>query len=107
MRMLPNCSTFLNRNVQTFGYVFHDVNGQNSLANIEDPVAPLERNLYGHPSAGLPWEKTIRRSFIGTWMGESTDLGMHVRSSGTRLFLSEDVWIASKWLEMSINMAPM
>ena len=25
----------------------------NSWANIEDPVVPLERNLYGHPLAGL------------------------------------------------------
>ena len=28
-----------------------------SWANIEDPVVPLERNLYGHPLAGLLWER--------------------------------------------------
>ena len=48
-----------------------------SWANIEDPVAPLERKLYGHPIAGLLW--------VGTWMGKSTQLGMHVRSSKTRV----------------------
>ena len=29
----------------------------NSWSSIEDPVVPLERNLYGHPLAGLLWEK--------------------------------------------------
>ena len=28
-----------------------------SWSNMEDPVVPLERNLYGHPLAGLLWEK--------------------------------------------------
>ena len=37
-----------NRNVQMFGYVFHDTNGHNHGQN-EDPVIFLERNLYGHP----------------------------------------------------------
>ena len=27
--MLPDCSKFPKRNVQTYGYVFHDINGQN------------------------------------------------------------------------------
>ena len=26
-------------------------------ANIEDPVVPFERNVYGHSSAGLLWER--------------------------------------------------
>ena len=29
--------------------------------------------------------ETIRRSFVRTWMGKSTKLGMHVRSSKTRV----------------------
>ena len=28
-----------------------------SWSNMEDPVVPLERNLYGHPLAGLLWER--------------------------------------------------
>ena len=28
-----------------------------SWSSMEDPVVPLERNLYGHPSAGLLWER--------------------------------------------------
>ena len=28
-----------------------------SWTNIDDPVVPLERNLCGHPLAGLLWER--------------------------------------------------
>ena len=28
---------------------------------MEDPVVPLERNLYGHPSAGLSWERQFEK----------------------------------------------
>ena len=28
-----------------------------SWSSMEDPVVPLERNLYGHPLAGLVWER--------------------------------------------------
>ena len=28
-----------------------------SWSSIEDPVVPLERNLFGHPLAGLLWEE--------------------------------------------------
>ena len=54
-----------------------------SCENIEDPVVPLERNLSGHPSAAL-FGETIRRRFTRTWMGESSGLGMYVRSLETR-----------------------
>ena len=30
-----------------------------SWSSMEDPVVPLERNLYGHPLAGLSWGKAI------------------------------------------------
>ena len=47
-----------------------------SWANIENPMVPLERNLNRHPLADCC-------AFIRTWMGENTELGMHVRSSKT------------------------
>ena len=48
-----------------------------SWSNIEDPVVLLERNLYGHPLAGLLWEKqAIRESSNGTRLGQSSKLGM-------------------------------
>ena len=45
---------------------------------IEDPLVPLERNLYGHPLAGLVG-KTVRKN-DGTWLVKSTKLGMLIRS---------------------------
>ena len=44
----------LNRSVQTFG----------SWSSMEDPVAPLERNLYGHPLAGLLWERQFEKILL-------------------------------------------
>ena len=31
---------------------------------MEDPVVPLERNLYGHPLAGLLWERQFEKNPI-------------------------------------------
>ena len=32
-----------------------------SWSSMEDPVVPLERNLHGHPSAGLLWERQFEK----------------------------------------------
>ena len=34
-----------------------------SWSSMEDPVVPLERNLYGHPLAGLLWEEQFEKFF--------------------------------------------
>ena len=31
---------------------------------MEDPVVPLERNLYGHPLAGLLWEMQFEKILL-------------------------------------------
>ena len=48
-RMLQNYWKFPNRNVQTCGYVYQKRTWPKSMSSMEDPVVPLERNLYGHP----------------------------------------------------------
>ena len=35
-----------------------------SWSSIEDPVIPLERNLYGHPLAGLLWERQCEKILL-------------------------------------------
>ena len=35
-----------------------------SWSNMEDPVVPLERNLYGHPLAGLSWERQLEKILL-------------------------------------------
>ena len=47
---------------------------------IEDLAVPLERNLYEHPLARLLWERQFEKHIDGNWLGESTKLGMLLRS---------------------------
>ena len=43
-----------------------------SWSSMEDPVVPLERNLYGHPFAGLLWERQFEKVLLceDTWCAE-------------------------------------
>ena len=53
-----------------------------------------------HWTSRIVMGKTIRRSFIGTWMGESTELGMNVRSSKTRIYFGSTCgWHQNGWQE--------
>ena len=56
-RMLPDCSEFQRQSVQMYGYVFHYISGPNFEQTLKIPWFPLERILYGHPLAGLLWER--------------------------------------------------
>ena len=49
-----------NWNAQTFGFVYHGHNGRNHGA-VWETVVPSERNLYGHPLAGLLWERQFEK----------------------------------------------
>ena len=52
-----------NRSVQTFGFVYQH-KWPKSWSSMEDPVVPLERNLYGHPLAGLLWERQFEKILL-------------------------------------------
>ena len=56
-----------------------------SWSSREDPVVPLERNLYGHPHAGLLWKRQFEESFVGTWMGKSIKLRILICSQKTKV----------------------
>ena len=47
-RMLQNCSQFQCQNVLIFWIRLPRPKWPKSSSNIEDPVVPLQRNLYGH-----------------------------------------------------------
>ena len=36
-------------------------------SSMEDPVVPLERNLYGDPLAGLLWERQFEKILLNGW----------------------------------------
>ena len=59
--MLQNYWKFPNLYVQTFGLVHHDTKWSKSWSSMEDPVVPLERNLYGRPLAGQFWERQLEK----------------------------------------------
>ena len=58
-----------------------------SWSSMEDPVVPLERNLYGHPLAGLLWERQFEKNLIEIRLGESFQLGMLTRTPWKRMVL--------------------
>ena len=59
--------TFPNQNVRTYGYVFHDINCQHHGQTLKIPVVLIERNLYGRPLAGLPWETEFGWEKVPDW----------------------------------------
>ena len=69
-----------------------------SWANIEDSVVLLERNLYGHPLAGLLW----KRQFEGLKIPNSECMFVHSK----QLFLSgnvDDIKMAPMWKNLMKN----
>ena len=53
-----------------------------SWSSMEDPDVPLARNLYGHPAAGLLWERQFEKIlffFEKKRLGKSSKLGMFIR----------------------------
>ena len=55
---------FHNRNVQTFGFVYHDTNGQNHGPVWKTQSFLLKGICYGHPLAGLLWERQFEKILL-------------------------------------------
>ena len=71
-----------------------------SWSSMEDPVVPLERNLYGHLLTGLLWKRQFEKSLFKTWLGENSKLGMSLCSSWKRVILiSVCGWHKIGWKE--------
>ena len=63
-------------------------NWPKSWSSMEDPVVPLERNLYGHRLEGLIVGKAIReRSIEKQGWEQGSKLGMPVRKPSKRVIL--------------------
>ena len=97
--MHPKLLKIPNRNVQTFGFVYHDTNGQKSWSSMEDPVVPLERNHYGHPLAGLLWKKQFDKVLLKYGWEKVSNWECSFVHSEKELFLSvyvDDIKLAGK-----------
>ena len=68
-----------------------------SWSNMEDPVVPPERNLYGHHLAGLLWERQFEKILMehGWEKIPNWECSFVHRENG--FFLC--VWMTSNWLE--------
>ena len=69
-----------------------------SWSSIEDPIVPLEKNLYGHPLAGLLWERQYEKKTYCNIAGRKSKLEISLCTSW--LFLSVNV--EDKWLDRKI-----
>ena len=58
-----------------------------SWSSMEDLVVPLERNLYGHPLAGLLLERQFEKILFKARLGKGFQLGMPVRTPSKRVVL--------------------
>ena len=66
-----------------------------SWSSMEDPVVPLERNLYGHLLAGLCWERQFEVKYgwekVSNWNAYSYSV--------KKVYSYLCVWMTSNWLE--------
>ena len=70
-----------------------------SWENIEDSVVPLERNLYGHPLAGLLWERQFEQALMELGWEKVPNLECLFFHRKQKLFLSvfvDDIKMAGK-----------
>ena len=66
---------------------------------MEDPVVPLERNLYGHPLAGLSWERQCEKILLQYGWKKVSNWECLVVHCEKGLFLSvyvDDITLAGK-----------
>ena len=77
-----------------------------SWATIDDPVVPRERNLYGHPLAGLLWKDNSRK-FYWNLDGQNCELGMSICWLKTKGYFCQYMWMTSKMARKKQNMTPM
>ena len=63
-RMLPNYWKFPKSECPDIWIRLPRHKWPKSWSSIEDPVVPLERNLYGHPLAGLLWERQFEEILL-------------------------------------------
>ena len=70
-----------------------------SWSSMEDPVVPLERNLYGHPLAGLLWERQFEKILLKHGWEKIPNCECLFVHRGKGLFLSvyvDDIKLAGK-----------
>ena len=78
-----------------------------SWSSMEDPVVPLERNLYGHPWAGLLWERQFEKILLKYVREKSFRTGNAYSYTVKKDYSYQCMWMTSKLLERNKNITPM
>ena len=68
-----------------------------SWSSKEDPVVPLERNLYGHPLAGLSWDMQFEKVLLEPGWEKVSNRECFFVHRERRLFLSVCGWHQIGW----------
>ena len=71
-----------------------------SRSNIEDPVVPLQRNLYCHPLAGLLWKDNLKK-FSCDEDGKKYPMVNAHSSIESKVYSYRCTWTTLEWLEES------
>ena len=78
-----------------------------SWSSMEDPVVPLERNLYGHPLAGLLWERLFEKILSQHGWEKVSNWECLFVHRQKRVILICVCGTTSKWLERNKIIDPM
>ena len=70
-----------------------------SWANIEDLVVLLERNLFGHPFAGLLWKRHFEEALLELGWEKKCQIGDVCLFVAVKGYSYRYMWMTSKWLE--------
>ena len=68
---------------------------------IEDPVVPLERNLYGHPLAGPLWERQFEKALMELGWEKKYQIENAYSFTENKIYSYRSTWMTSKWPERS------
>ena len=74
---------------------------------MEDPVVALERNLYGHPLAGLLWEGQFEKILFKHGWEKVSLIGNAYSYTVRKDYSYLCMWMTSNWLERNKNIDPM
>ena len=70
-----------------------------SWSSMEDPVVPLQRNLSGHPLAGLLWERQFEKILLKYGWEKVSNWECLFVHREKKIILILCMWMTSNWLE--------
>ena len=99
-RTLPDCSKYRSQNVQTYGYVFHDINGQTPAQTLKILWCFLneictDTHLLGNCG------KDSSRKFCWSLDEKKDQIGNVCLFIENKYYFCQKLWMTSKWLERS------